>query len=385
MRFTFLPSYLSPSRTGALSTAARVNLKTPRCRRRCRRAHQRKTSHSEPRREERSGPGYACAVGVLGSSEAWHYPPELIELVVDAVARLNRGKGQEIDFFRGAGVPEAYLRDLAMRVTSGEQITKFEIARTVLVRLNEAGDQMIRPRREILNRIVKTETFDHCWPDDRLAALGAVAAIRKAIHERDAFTRMEAEKNRERAERLQKRQAELERRERLRRQREEIRSDLARLFSESDPWRRGKELEKVLNRLFALDGMSVKESFRLVGDAGEGTVEQIDGVVVIDGEIYLVEAKWLKEPAGVDEIAPHFVRVFSRDAARGIFISASGFSAPAIKQSVDALSKMVSVLCELEEIVKLLDSIDASACDYFRAKVHAAITERRPLHRPLIT
>jgi hypothetical protein len=142
-------------------------------------------------------------VATVAPSEAWHYPPELIELVVDAVARLNRGKDQELDFFRGAGVPKQYLTDIARRLaTDRDGINKFEIARTVLVRLNEAGDSMIRPRREILNRIVKTETFDHCWPSDQLAARGAVAAIRKAIHERDAFTRMEAEKNRERSERL---------------------------------------------------------------------------------------------------------------------------------------------------------------------------------------
>jgi len=78
-------------------------------------------------------------------------------------------------------------------------------------------------------------------------------------------------------------------------------------------------------------------------------------VYTLDGEIYLVEMKWLSSPVGVDEIAPHFVRVFFRNAARGIFISASGFSDPAVKQSTDALGKMVSVLCELEELVRLLE------------------------------
>jgi restriction system protein len=316
-------------------------------------------------------------------SEAWHYPPELLELVVDAVARLNRGKGQEIDFFRGAGVPERYLKDLAKRVaTDRDRINKFEIARTVLVRLNEAGDAMIGPRREILNRIVKTESFEHCWPNEQLAARGAVEAVRRTIHQRDAFTRMEVEKDRERSERLREKRAEIERRAQAREQREQLRTDLARLFGERDPWKRGKSLEGVLNRLFALDGILLKESFQLRGDEGVGIVEQIDGVVTIDGEVYLVEMKWLKEPVGVAEIAPHFVRVFSRNAARGIFISASGFGQPAVKQSADALGKMVSVLCELEEIVRLLDQLDANIAEYFREKVQVAIMERRPLYRP---
>jgi hypothetical protein len=45
-------------------------------------------------------------------SSAWHYPPELLEHAVDAVALLNRGKQQVIDFFIGAGVPAQYLNDL---------------------------------------------------------------------------------------------------------------------------------------------------------------------------------------------------------------------------------------------------------------------------------
>jgi restriction system protein len=100
-------------------------------------------------------------------SATWHYPPELLELVVDAVARLNRGKEQELDFFRGAGVPEKYLQDLVARVAADKSgITKFEIARTVLTRLNEAGDVMLGPRREILKRVVETESFEHCCPRD---------------------------------------------------------------------------------------------------------------------------------------------------------------------------------------------------------------------------
>lgn len=334
-----------------------------------------------------AGPGSTLQrVAAMAPSEAWHYPPELLDLVVDAVARLNRGKEQEIDFFRGAGVPDKYLADVAMRVRADKNsVNKFEIARTILVRLNEAGDPMIGPRREILNRIVKTETFDHCWPDDQLAARGAVAAIRKAINERDAFTRMEAEKDRERAERIRVKEAELEQQRARREQLSSVRDDLARLFTEPDPWKRGKQLESVLNRLFALDGLSVRESFHIVGDGGEGIVEQIDGVVAIDGEVYLVEMKWLSEAVGVSEVSQHLVRLMSRSEARGIFISASEFSAPAIAQSKEFLAHKVSVLCELEELVRLLEAADTSVRDYFREKVRAAIAEKRPFHRPALT
>lgn len=317
--------------------------------------------------------------------DAWHYPPELLEHAVEAIARLNRGKDQEIEFFRGAGAPDKYLADLAAQVRADRNsINKFDIARTVLIRLNDAGDPMIGPRREILNRTVKTESFEHCWPNDQLAARGAVDAVRKAIQQRDAFTRMEAEKNRERAERIKAKEAEFERRRTELAQRNHVREDLARLFRETDPWKRGKQLESALNRLFALDGVSVKESFHLSGDEGEGIVEQIDGVITFDGELYLVEMKWLAEPVGVAEISQHLVRLMSRSEARGIFISQSRFGDPAVAQAKDFLQHKVSVLCELEEIVRLLERPERSLAEHFREKVHAAIAERRPLHRPVI-
>jgi hypothetical protein len=316
---------------------------------------------------------------------AWHYPPELLEHAVDAVALLNRGKQQVIDFFIGTGVPAKYLNDLAAQVrTDKDSISKFHIARTVLVRLNDAGDPMIRQRREILNRIVSTESFDHCWPKDQLAARGAVDAVRKAIHQRDAFTRMEAEKDRERALRLQAKEQELARRRNEEVQRAQVRDELGELFAEANPWKRGRALEGVLNRLFALDGIAVKEAFHVTGDAGEGIVEQIDGVIAIDGELYLVEMKWQTERIGVAEISQHLVRLMSRSEARGIFISASAFGDAAVAQTKDFLQHKVCVLCELEEIVRLLERPEKSIAAHFREKVHAAIAERRPLHRPVI-
>jgi restriction system protein len=317
-------------------------------------------------------------------TETWHYPPELMELVVDAVARLNRGKDQEIDFFRGAGVPDKHLADLAQRVaTNRDGINKFEIARTVLARLNDAGDAMLGPRREILKRIVETESFEHCWESDRLAAKGVVAEIRSVVGTKDSFVRMKSERDKEREIRLAAKKKEQEERELVLAERAQVKADLFALFGEKDPWRRGKQLEAVLNRLFALDGMSVREAFHLNGDEAVGIVEQIDGVIDLDGSLYLVEMKWLTDKVSPNELGLHHSRVFFRHAANGIFISASGFTDPAIAHTKLALTRMVSVLCELEEIVFLLER-DADVRGYFREKVQAAITERQPLHRPVI-
>lgn len=317
-------------------------------------------------------------------TEAWHYPPDLVDMAVKAVSLLNKGKVGELDFFRGAGVPRSMLSDVEDAVAvKKDSISKAEIARRVITRLNDAGDAMIRPRREILNRIVQTESFEHCWPDDRLPAKGVVAEIRAIVNRRDSFTRMKQERDRERNAHIQVKRAAAARRERDRAVRESVRRDLFALFSESDARLRGKRLEGVLNRLFALDGLSVREAFHLVGDAREGIVEQIDGAIALDGEIYFVEMKWLTEPVGVQEMALHLVRLFSRAEARGLFISQSRFTDPAITQGKQALAQRVSVLCELEEIVRVLER-EADLAAYVREKVHVAITDRRPLHRPVI-
>lgn len=317
-------------------------------------------------------------------SASWHYPPELLELVVDAIARLNRGKEQEIDFFRGAGVPEKHLQDLASRVARDKSgISKFEIARTVVTRLNDAGDAMLGQRREILKRIVETETFDHCWDNDRLAAKGVVAEIRSIVGTKDSFTRMKTEREREREIHLAAKRKEQEERDRQRKARADVRADLFALFSEKDAWKRGKQLESVLNRLFALDGLSVREAFHLNGDEAEGIVEQIDGVIDLDGQLFLVEMKWLSDKVSPEALGYHHSRVFLRHAANGIFISASGFTEPAVAHAKLALTRMVSVLCELEEIVMLLEREQADVQGYFREKVQAAVLERNPLHRPM--
>jgi hypothetical protein len=323
-------------------------------------------------------------VTTAAPNEAWHYPPELVELAVKAVSLLNRGKQGELDFFRGAGVPQMMLADLEQQLAIDRNaISKAEIARRVINRLNDAGDRMIGPRREILNRIVHTESFEHCWSDDRLPAKGVVAEIRDVVNRRDSFTRMKQERDRERAERVRASREAAERRDRQRAAREHVKRDLFGLFGEHDPYARAKRLESVLNRLFALDGLGIREAFHVVGDEAEGIVEQVDGAIELDGEIYLVETKWLEEPVGTAEISPHLVRLFSRSEARGIFISQSHFTDPAIAQSKQALAQKVSVLCELEELVHLLER-EADIASYLREKVRAAITERRPFHRPVI-
>jgi len=82
-----------------------------------------------------------------------------------------------------------------------------------------------------------------------------------------------------------------------------------------------------------------------VATTGEGVAEQIDGVIELDGEIYLVEMKWWNKPLGPGEVSQHLVRVFSRNCARGLLISYSDFTDPGVTICKESLACMVVTLC----------------------------------------
>jgi restriction system protein len=128
-------------------------------------------------------------------STAYHYPPDLFELLVQTIPLLCRSKQNVLTFFKGAGVEGRLLSGVTRKVNEDKaSITKYEIVRTVLEKLNEKGDATLAARREVLRRIVEFEDFSTCWPDDRLKAQGLVAQIRQVVNVKDSFTRMREER-----------------------------------------------------------------------------------------------------------------------------------------------------------------------------------------------
>jgi len=314
----------------------------------------------------------------------FHYPPELFNLLVDLVPLLNRSKQDVLVFFRGAGVAHAMTADIAAQLRSTPRdVNKYQMVRTVLERLNAKGESTLRERREVLRRVVNFANFDSCWPDDQLKAKGLLASIREVVHQKDAFTRMNNAREEERQARLAGTQRiAAEKRERNSRI-EYAKQGLYGLFGTSaTAQERGKLLEIAVNNLFQAYGVLVHKAFHLVGDAGEGIVEQIDGVIELGGTLYFVEMKWYRDPVGKPEISEHLVRLMSRAEVRGIFISASDFTEPAIHTVREFLQHKVLVLSTLQEIVRLLEQQDDLA-EFFTKKVQAAQIHKNPYFRPL--
>ena len=312
----------------------------------------------------------------------FHYPPELFNLLVDAIPALNRSKKDVLLFFQGAGVPQNMLRDLDQRLKITPEISKFEIARTVLQRLNTSGEAALRERREVLRRIVNFTNYDACWPNDQLKAKGLVASIRDIVNQKDSFTRMNQAREEERKARL----AAVEQATRTKQVKTAkiaaTKQDFYALFgAELTPQQRGKRLETVLNSLFGAFEIAIHEAFHLVGAQGEGIVEQVDGVIELKGALYFVEMKWYKKPVGRAAISEHLVRLIARAEARGLFISASDFTDPAVHISREFLQHKVITLCHLEEIVFLLEN-HHDLPDFLIQKVQAAQIHKNPYFRP---
>lgn len=312
---------------------------------------------------------------------SFHYPPELLNLLVDTIPLLCRSKQDTLLFAQGAGVSESVTADLSQMVRNDRRsVTKYEIVRKILVRLNQQGEAALRPRRELLKRVLEFEEFTACWESDRLKAQGLVAQLQKLVNVKDSFTRMKLEREHEHQAHIAKRNAELDSRSQRIGRLEAVKSDLFALFAENNPVRRGKHLEAVLNRLFECFDISVRESFTVSGDQNEGVVEQIDGVIELDGHVYFVEMKWWQKPLGVAEISQHMMRVFLRAEARALIFSASEYTAPAIVACKEALSQKMVSLCTLQEVVMLLES-GADLREFLRRKVRITILEKEPFPR----
>jgi len=308
----------------------------------------------------------------------FHYPPELMNLLIDAIPLLNKTKKDVFLFFKGAGVADLLVHlPLLQWRKDKDSISKFEITRQVLTELNAKGEKCLRERREVLKRVVEYESFSSCWPADQLKAKGLVAEIQKVVNVKDSFTRMAKEREAEQQENKANKQAELDKIIKKKEDIEKARNALCSLFSEMDKHKRGKALESVLNSLFKTYGILVREAFSICGEEKEGIIEQVDGVIELEGHLYFVEMKWWKDPIGVPEISQHLVRVYHRAEGRAIIISASDFTDPALTTCKDALQQKVVVLCTLQEIVMLLEK-QGDLLSFFKQKTNSAMIDRNP-------
>lgn len=113
-----------------------------------------------------------------------------------------------------------------------------------------------------------------------------------------------------------------------------LRSDLLSL-TQLTAQKRGYAFEALLRDLFNVFGLEAREPFRLKG-------EQIDGSFLLQGETYLVEAKWQDAQTGVADLHTFHGKVEQKAAwTRGLFVSHSGFT----EDGLAAFGRGKKVIC----------------------------------------
>lgn len=313
------------------------------------------------------------------SGQVFHFPPDFLNLLVDTIPRLCKSKNDVLIFFSGAGVQERFLADLRAKLTADKNsINKYEISRTILIRLNDGGDDALSERREIVKRVVEFNDFSRCWPTDQMVATGLVTKVREFVNIKDSLTKLqqnyESQIEQERVKRRLEEDDRIEKLKQEKQKRQAIRSQIIALYQESDTKKRGKQLEGILNNLFELEGILIKDSFTIKGDNKEGVIQQIDGAIEVNSHLYLVEMKWWKEALGPGDVAQHVMRLFQRPDVRGIFISDSGYTKAAIIDIQKALSQKTIILFTLKELVLLLEG-EQSFESLLKLKVEAVQLE----------
>ena len=145
-----------------------------------------------------------------------------------------------------------------------------EIVRAGLTYKQKSGNPVNPSEIDKLNGLILEVgfKFPDFWDPEFKASLKADGGVRAKERVEEVLAREELSAT-ERSERS--------------RELEQLKRQFFALHDDENRQSAGLQLEKVLNRLFALHALSPREAFRVVG-------EQIDGSFLLDHEVYLLEA-----------------------------------------------------------------------------------------------
>lgn len=148
---------------------------------------------------------------------------------------------------------------------------------------------------------------------------------------------------------------------------ETLKKDFLALHEVADRSRAGLELERILNRLFALHDLMPRDSFRVTG-------EQIDGSFELDHEVYLLEAKWTSEPCPESDLLVFRGKIEGKSKyTRGVFVSINGISREGAIAIVQGKQPCFFVIDGYDLMMLLEDNMGLTE---FLRKRHRALAEK---------
>lgn len=246
------------------------------------------------------------------------YPPQIVEVLKDCLRTIYWYKRQLRSFLENCRVPSEIITQ--QRWADPQEYKAF-IADKVVNALVDEGETYLGTIRELIRRITEMEDFSHLLKEDNGRRLKREAEVnverlRQLVQKHNE--KIEAEEEA----RLQRQKAAQKRTEKATQfgQLEKLKKQFYELVATQNAQERGRKFEPFLFDLFNLFDLYPRGSFFIVG-------EQIDGAFEMDGQHFLLEAKWEQNPIGARELRYFKGQVESKlDNTLGLFISISNFT-----------------------------------------------------------
>ena len=247
--------------------------------------------------------------------------------------------------------------------------SKYYILHPVLEELNNSA-KGLGPLRALLQETLSYKDGNHLlWLQDgqkrKREAERCLEHLRLLVKDHDAAKRSKEEEQRAR----QKAMEESERGRAFQDKLGGLKERFFAHFQNPDKQERGYKLEVILYDLFVLFELNPKAAFRRTG-------EQIDGAFSLDGDHFLLEAKWQQSKSNLSDLRDLDGAINSSlDNTLGLFISINNFSQDALDGYLQG-SRPRIICMDGGDITCVLEGrIDF--CDLLRRKKDIAVQKRQ--------
>lgn len=250
---------------------------------------------------------------------SYHFPDQIITALKDTLVKVFWTKKHLRATLTRCEVPS----DLIAAQDWGNY--KYHIIDPILSHLNES-ERGLGPLRQLLFETLNYRDCNHLLRFDdgkklKREAEQRLEHLRLLVKEHDRSLKATQKEQLERQKEALKRQHQQTFNNRL----VKFRDLFAEWVGREDANLRGYDLEELLYGLFDLFELRPRGSFRLIG-------EQIDGAFVLDGNDFLMEAKWQKKPVSLSDLRNLDGKVESKlDNTLGLFVAIEGFSDEALQ------------------------------------------------------
>lgn len=294
-----------------------------------------------------------------------HFPDNILTALQDAIINVFWRKRDMRSLFDRSGVPQQLI--------SGQdwEQYKYHILHPILKTLNTRQDGL-GPLRALLMETLGYKDGEHLlWLQDgqkrKREAERCLEHLRLLVKDHDAAKRNKEEEQEARKKTLEESARGKAFQEKLVGLKERFFSH----FQNPDRQDRGYRIEEILYDLFVLFELNPKSAFRRKG-------EQIDGAFSLDGDHYLLEAKWRQQKSDLSDLRDLDGAVdASLDNTLGLFISINCFSDEALEGCLRG-SRPRIICMDGGDITYVLEGrIDF--CDLLRRKKDIAVQKRQIL------